>query len=230
MIALSKFYEYFCSKQINMKRNIADLRKDYVKDVLMKSDLASNPIDQFNEWFGQALDSEVKEPNALILSTVSHDGFPSARVVLLKGVDALGFRFFTNYNSSKGKELMQNPNASMTFFWPELEQQIRINGCVEKLDPKASDDYFDSRPQGSKISAIASNQSSKVNRREELTEEVDRLNKLYENNTIVRPEHWGGYLLVPHKIEFWQGRPSRLHDRFLYEKVNDTWEINRLAP
>ena len=213
-----------------MKRNIEDLRKDYIKDVLVERDLASNPIVQFKQWFEHALKSEVNEANALVLSTASHQGAPSARVVLLKGIESKGFRFFTNYNSTKGKELDENPQASMTFFWPELERQVCINGSVEKLDPKQSDAYFDSRPQGSKISAIASNQSSKVKHRDELTKEVERLEKLYENEVIQRPEHWGGYLLVPNKIEFWQGRSSRLHDRFLYEKVDDAWKISRLAP
>jgi pyridoxamine 5'-phosphate oxidase len=213
-----------------MKRNIEDIRKDYNKDILDEKDLDLNPILQFKEWFENALNSDVKEANALVLSTVSRQGFPNARVVLLKGLESNGFRFFTNYNSAKGRDLNECPKASMTFFWPELEQQIRINGHVEKLSGKDSDAYFDSRPHGSKISALASSQSSKVNHRDELTDEVLRLEKLYEHQEIERPEHWGGYLLIPNKIEFWQGRASRLHDRFLYEDVEGQWKLSRLAP
>lgn len=213
-----------------MKRNIEDIRKDYCKDILSENDLDKNPINQFKKWFESALDSDVKEPNALVLSTVSNEGIPSARVVLIKGVEPNGFKFYTNYNSSKGRDLNTNPNASMTFFWPELEQQIRVNGFVKKLSANDSDDYFNSRPLGSKISAVASNQSTKVNHRDELTDEVKRLESLYENQEISRPDHWGGYLLIPNKIEFWQGRASRLHDRFLYEYVDGKWMLSRLAP
>ena len=213
-----------------MKRNIEDIRKDYCKDILSENDLDKNPINQFKKWFELALDSDVKEPNALVLSTVSNEGIPSARVVLIKGVEPNGFKFYTNYNSSKGRDLINNPNASMTFFWPELEQQIRVNGSVKKLSANDSDDYFNSRPLGSKISAVASNQRTKVNDRDELTDEVKRLESLYENQQISRPDHWGGYLLIPNKIEFWQGRASRLHDRFLYEYVDGKWMLSRLAP
>lgn len=213
-----------------MNRKIEDIRKDYTKDVLEINDLSSSPIKQFESWFSNALKSNVLEANALVLSTISNDGMPNARVVLLKGITSMGFKFFTNYNSEKGRELDSNPQASMTFFWPELEQQVRIMGSIEKLSAEDSDAYFNSRPQGSKISAIASNQSSKVDHRDELTHEVKRLESLYKNGGIKRPDHWGGYLLKPSKVEFWQGRPSRLHDRFLYELIDGVWCISRLAP
>lgn len=213
-----------------MNRKIEDIRKDYTKDVLVINDLCSNPTEQFESWFSKALKSGVLEANALVLSTISESGTPNARVVLLKGIVSEGFKFFTNYNSDKGKELDLNPMASMTFFWPQLEQQVRISGLIEKLSAEDSDAYFNSRPQGSKISAIASNQSSKVNHRNELTQEVERLESLYKNAEIKRPDHWGGYLLKPSKVEFWQGRPSRLHDRFLYELIDGDWCISRLAP
>ena len=167
----------------------------------------------------------------MVLSTVSSQNIPSARVVLLKGVQSNGFKFYTNYDSFKGKELAENPNACLTFFWPALEQQIRITGRVEKIDATESETYFHSRPRGSQISALASNQSAKITDRVILVDEVARLEKLYANKTVPKPEFWGGYLLNPTKVEFWQGRSSRLHDRFLYEKLEDNnWQVSRLSP
>lgn len=213
-----------------MKNKIADIRKDYIRTRMSFEDLKSNPIDQFNIWFNNALSIDVMEVNAMVLSTVSEDGIPSGRVVLLKNVDYSGFTFYTNYNSSKGLHMKFNPNVSATFFWPELEQQIRITGTVVKLDTESSDIYFKSRPKGSQIAACASNQSNLIDDRSVLENEVNRLEKLYKNKDIPRPDHWGGYLLSPSKIEFWQGRASRLHDRCLYELHSEGWKMNRLAP
>lgn len=212
-------------------KKIEDLRIDYTKFSIDEFGLLSDPIDQFNNWFKNALNSKVSEANAMVLSTVSSQNIPSARVVLLKGVQSNGFKFYTNYDSFKGKELAQNPNACLTFFWPELEQQIRITGRVEKMDATESETYFHSRPRGSQISALASNQSAKISDRAILVDEVARLEKLYANKTVPKPEFWGGYLLNPTKVEFWQGRSSRLHDRFLYEKLEaNNWQVSRLSP
>jgi pyridoxamine 5'-phosphate oxidase len=211
-------------------KNIADIRTDYTKFSIDELGLKANALDQFRAWFTHAVNTNVSEVNAMVLSTVSKHGVPSARVLLLKGVENGGFTFFTNYNSSKGSDLAINPNACLTFFWRELEQQIRVTGIVEKIDENLSEAYFHSRPRGSQISALASNQSSIVNRREELTNEVERLEKLYENKEIPKPENWGGYVLKASSVEFWQGRSSRLHDRFLYSEVNGVWQIERLAP
>jgi pyridoxamine 5'-phosphate oxidase len=212
-------------------KKIEDLRIDYTKFSIDEFGLLSDPIDQFNNWFKNALNSKVSEANAMVLSTVSSQNIPSARVVLLKGVQSNGFKFYTNYDSFKGKELAENPNACLTFFWPELEQQIRITGRVEKIDATESETYFHSRPRGSQISALASNQSAKISDRAILVDEVARLEKLYANKTVPKPEFWGGYLLNPTKVEFWQGRSSRLHDRFLYEKLEaNNWQVSRLSP
>ena len=212
-------------------KKIEDLRIDYTKFSIDEFGLLSDPIDQFNNWFKNALNSKVSEANAMVLSTVSSQNIPSARVVLLKGVQSNGFKFYTNYDSFKGKELAENPNACLTFFWPELEQQIRITGRVEKMDATESETYFHSRPRGSQISALASNQSAKISDRAILVDEVARLEKLYANKTVPKPEFWGGYLLNPTKVEFWQGRSSRLHDRFLYEKLEaNNWQVSRLSP
>ena len=213
-----------------MKNKIADIRKDYKRASMSFEDLKSNPIDQFNIWFNNALSLNVMEVNAMVLSTVSKDCIPSGRVVLLKNVDYSGFTFYTNYNSSKGLDMKYNPNVSATFFWPELEQQIRIVGTVMKLDAESSDIYFNSRPKGSQIAASVSNQSTLIDDRSLLEKEFNRLEKLYKNQEIPRPIHWGGYLLSPFKIEFWQGRASRLHDRCLYELHGESWKMYRLAP
>lgn len=230
MLFVSKFNKYFCIKYGTMKNKIADIRKDYKRDFMSFEDLKSDPIDQFNIWFNNALRLDVMEVNAMVLSTVSREGIPSGRVVLLKDVDYSGFTFYSNYNSSKGLDMKFNHNVSATFFWPELEQQIRIKGTVMKLNTESSDIYFKSRPKGSQIAACASNQSNLIDDRSVLENEVNRLEKLYKNKDIPRPEHWGGYLLSPSKIEFWQGRASRLHDRCLYELHSKCWKMNRLAP
>ncbi|MDA9003596.1 pyridoxamine 5'-phosphate oxidase [Flavobacteriales bacterium] len=212
-------------------KKIEDLRIDYTKFSMDEFDLLANPIDQFNNWFKNALNSKVSEANAMVLSTVSSQNIPSARVVLLKGVQSNGFIFYTNYDSFKGMELAENPNACLTFFWPALEQQIRVTGLVEKIDATVAEAYFHSRPRGSQISALASNQSAKIADRVILVDEVARLEKLYADTTVPKPGFWGGYLLKPTKVEFWQGRSSRLHDRFLYEKLeDDNWQVSRLSP
>ena len=230
MLFDSKFKKYFCFKNGTMKNKIADIRKDYKRASMSFEDLKSNPINQFNIWFNNALRLDVMEVNAMVLSTISKDGIPSGRVVLLKNIDYVGFTFYTNYNSSKGIDMKFNPNVSATFFWPELEQQIRITGTVKRLDSESSDIYFNSRPKRSQIAASVSNQSSLIDDRSVLENEVYRLEKLYKNKDIPRPDHWGGYLLNPSKIEFWQGRESRLHDRCLYELHGNEWKMNRLAP
>ena len=211
-------------------KNIAAIRTDYTKFSIDELGLKASALDQFIAWFTHAVNINVSEVNAMVLSTVSENGVPSARILLLKGIENGGFTFFTNYNSTKGSDLAVNPNACLTFFWRELEQQIRVTGIVEKIDENLSEAYFHSRPRGSQISALASNQSSIVNRREDLTDEIERLEKLYENKEIPRPENWGGYVLKPTSVEFWQGRSSRLHDRFLYSEVEGVWQIERLAP
>ena len=213
-----------------MVKGISAIRKDYIKFSINDLSLNTDPIQQFETWFHNAQSSKVVEVNAMVLSTVSKKGVPSGRVLLLKGVDKEGFTFFSNYNSSKGNDLEFNPNASLTFFWPELEQQIRITGKVKKIDQALSESYFHSRPRGSQISAAASDQSSKIDHRNVLVTEVERLEKEFEGKEIPKPESWGGYLLEPTKIEFWQGRESRLHDRFLYEFIDGNWQISRLAP
>ena len=213
-----------------MVKNISDIRTDYTKYSIDELGLCANPIQQFEKWFIDAQNSKVNEVNAMVLSTVSEKGIPSGRVLLLKGVEKDGFTFFTNYKSSKGNDLEVNPNASMTFFWSELEQQVRITGKVKKIDDGLAESYFHSRPRGSQISAAASEQSSKIEHRNVLIDEVERLETEFDGKEIPKPEHWGGYILEPTKVEFWQGRASRLHDRFLYELVDGTWQISRLAP
>jgi pyridoxamine 5'-phosphate oxidase len=210
--------------------NISAIRKEYSLKTLDINDLSNNPLDQFNLWFQEALVAKVIEINAMTLSTIGEDGIPNGRIVLLKEVDT-GFVFFTNYESQKGKELDQNPFASLTFFWPELERQVRIKGKTEKVSALLSDEYFFSRPVGSQIGAWTSPQSQKLNSREELNQRQLAIEEKFKNTPIIRPPHWGGYRLTPSYIEFWQGRPSRLHDRVSYEmKENNDWELSILAP
>lgn len=209
--------------------NISAIRKDYSLKTLNINDLCANPIDQFNIWFQEALASKVIEINAMTLSTIGEDGFPNGRIVLLKEVDS-GFVFFTNYQSQKGRELAKNPVASLTFFWPELERQVRIKGEIEKVSSKLSDEYFFSRPKGSQIGAWTSPQSQKLKSKEELEQRLIEMEQKFENTPISRPLHWGGYRLIPSYVEFWQGRPSRLHDRVCYEEKNGAWERSILAP
>jgi pyridoxamine 5'-phosphate oxidase len=210
--------------------NISAIRQEYSLKSMNINDLSPNPLSQFDQWFKEALDAKVIEINAMTLSTLGEDGIPNGRIVLLKEVDT-GFVFFTNYQSQKGRELEKNPFGSLTFFWPELERQVRIKGNIDKVSEKLSDEYFLSRPIGSQIGAWTSPQSTKINSREELHSRQKEIEKKFENSPITRPPHWGGYRLTPNYIEFWQGRPSRLHDRVCYElQENGDWELSILAP
>lgn len=210
--------------------NIADIRKEYTLDALDVYSTAPSPFVQFNTWFGEALKSDVLEPNAMVLSTV-HQSKPSSRVVLLKGLENNLFIFYTNYMSAKGKHLAENPHANLLFFWPELERQIRIEGTVSKVDESISDLYFQSRPFESKLGAHASPQSQEIQDRTLLEIHMQELRSKYEGKEVPRPTHWGGYGLNPVYFEFWQGRASRLHDRIVYTlDINQTWNKSRLAP
>jgi len=213
-----------------MKKDIADIRKDYSLHSLSETDIAANPIEQFTKWWKEALHSEIVEVNAMTLATATKDGKPSARIVLLKDYDEEGFVFYTNYNSHKGRELEENPFAALTFFWKEIERQVRIEGSVEKVTAAESDAYFLSRPEGSRIGAWASPQSEIIENRQILETNAKHFTGTLKNN-ITRPPHWGGYRVMPLKIEFWQGRSNRLHDRIQYTKTNEgSWKAERLAP
>ena len=210
--------------------SIADLRRDYSHATLSEHEVDSDPIRQFELWFKQALSAEVPEPNAMSLATVADDGRPSLRIVLLKDVDSRGFTWYTNYESRKGQNLIANPHAALTFFWIPLERQVRIEGRVEKVDPADSDAYFKIRPVKSRLGAIASAQSRPIDSREQLEKNFEQAEAKFGDNPP-RPEHWGGYRLIPEWIEFWQGRRSRLHDRIVYEKQKDgSWSTHRLQP
>ena len=209
---------------------ISHLRKDYSLKALSETDVKSNPLEQFDTWWNEAIQSQIDEVNAMTLATATAEGVPSARIVLLKEYNDKGFVFFTNYESAKGQELAENPRASLLFFWKELERQVRITGLVEKITEQESDAYFYSRPLGSRIGAIASAQSSVIANRNILEEKVKLLEKKGEAE-IKRPAHWGGYRVKPVIIEFWQGRPSRLHDRIQYTlEENGAWKVERLSP
>lgn len=212
------------------KENLQNLRQDYRSASLSKNDVEKNPILQFKKWFADAVNAQLYEPNVMTLATADSNGKPSARIVLLKGFDQDGFVFFTNYESKKGRELLENPNAALVFFWAELERQVRIDGIVSKVNEQVSADYFHSRPKGSQIGAMASPQSIVIADRSILEKKVEELNVEFAEKEIPKPASWGGYLLQPTLIEFWQGRSSRLHDRIVYELVDGSWEINRLAP
>lgn len=213
-----------------MNQSIADIRKDYTTETLLESDVAADPITQFRKWWEQVMASDVLEPNALTLATASSDGFPSARIVLLKDFDQRGFVFYTNYKSFKGLQLTENPKATLVFFWKELERQVRISGVVEKVSGAESDEYFASRPIGSRLGAWTSPQSNVIPNREWLEEEFEKRKEEFASGTVPRPPHWGGFRVRPVIVEFWQGRPSRLHDRIQYTLEGGSWKIERLAP
>ncbi len=213
-----------------MNTAVAAIRKDYTLKALDERDVAETPFQQFAQWWDEAVKSEIEEVNAMTLATSTYDGKPSARIVLLKDFDDRGFVFFSNYRSLKGRQLELNPNAALVFFWKELERQVRIEGTVEKVDAAASDAYFFSRPEGSRLGAWASPQSQVIADRQVLDENKARYQQLF-GTTIPRPVYWGGYRVIPASIEFWQGRNSRLHDRISYTRQHDeTWKIERLAP
>ena len=214
-----------------MNKNIADIRRDYQLQTLLEKDSATDPFTQFGRWWDEAVKSELDEVNAMTLATASSAGLPDARIVLLKSYTNAGFVFFTNYSSRKGKELEENPRACLVFFWKELERQVRITGSVEKVSASESDEYFNSRPAGSRIGAWASPQSTVIESREVIEQNILQYQQKFDSVEIERPPHWGGYIVIPSVIEFWQGRPSRLHDRLQYSKMEDgSWKIERLAP
>lgn len=207
------------------------MRREYKRDGISEETVQKDPILQFSRCFREALDSEETDANAMTLSTATTSGKPSSRIVLLKGFDEQGFRFYTNYNSRKGRDLEENPYAALCFFWPALERQIRIEGKVKKVSRKESAAYFETRPRESQLGAWASDQSAPLRGRKELEEKFRGLEKQYENREVPLPDFWGGYLLRPRLIEFWQGRTRRLHDRILYTRTGSgDWEISRLSP
>jgi pyridoxamine 5'-phosphate oxidase len=214
-----------------MKGSIAHIRKNYSHKKLLEKKAAGNPFKQFAKWWKQATAAAIEEVNAMTLATASADGVPSARIVLLKDFSDKGFTFFTNYDSFKGKQLAENPKACLVFFWKELERQVRITGLVEKVSENESSEYFHSRPEGSQVGAVVSPQSRVIENREWLDDQYDQQKKELKGKVIDRPAHWGGYRVKPVIIEFWQGRPSRLHDRIQYSLQDDgNWKMERLAP
>src|SRR6218665_269776 len=214
----------------NLKEYINSLRHDFSMQTLNEDDVNKNPVQQFEKWFKEAVDAKVNEPNAMALSTVSADHKPSTRIVLMRNFDNNGFVLYTNYTSRKGEEILQNNNAALLFFWPELERQVRIEGVLSKQSAEESDLYFNSRPRESKLGAWTSAQSKVIASRKVLDDAYAALSGKYPGDDVPRPPYWGGYVLQPSAIEFWQGRPSRLHDRMLYTKEGNDWRIERLAP
>ena len=213
------------------KEELQNIREDYASRELLKSTLADNPIQQFSIWFKEALDAKVREVNAMNLATCGSNGVVSARIVLLKSFDESGFVFFTNYKSEKGEQMAENSNVALTFFWPELERQVRIEGKVTKVSEEESLAYFNSRPRLSQLGAIVSEQSKEIANRELLQAKMNELALQYDGIVIPKPKHWGGYLVTPNKVEFWQGRPGRLHDRLVFESTNKVnWQVKRLCP
>jgi pyridoxamine 5'-phosphate oxidase len=206
------------------------LRRDYSRGELLEGQALPDPIEQFRAWFDFATEAQLPEPNAMTLATATPEGMPSARVVLMKGFDARGFTFYTNYESRKGRELEANPRASLCFFWQAHERQVRIEGRVERVSRDESEAYFRSRPVSAQVGAWASNQSSALSGREALERRDAEFSARFAGGLVPLPEFWGGYRVVPTAVEFWQGRASRLHDRLLYTRAGDRWEISRLSP
>ncbi len=213
-----------------MELDIASLRREYTREELTEDSVQKDPIGQFAAWFDEAMASNLPEPTAMVLSTADEHGRPSSRVVLLKGVDADGFVWYTNYASRKGADLAANPQASILFFWPELERQIRIDGTVAKVSPEESAAYFASRPLESRLGAWASHQSTVVASRDQLRHQYEAATERFSDGEVPLPPTWGGYKLTPQAYEFWQGRPSRMHDRIRYRRENGLWIIERLSP
>ncbi len=224
---------FFIYQPTHPMKNIAELRKEYTLRSLDETEVADNPIEQFSQWLQEAIDTELPEPTAMTLSTATPSGRPSGRIVLLKGLQEGNFIFFTNYESQKGKELADNPQACLTFHWVQLERQVRIFGSVDKISEEESIKYYSSRPYGSQIGAHVSPQSQVIPSRKWLEKRLQEFQNQFENTPLVKPDFWGGYAIVPIEIEFWQGRPSRLHDRIRYTKTphnQNTWAKERLAP
>ncbi len=212
------------------KDHLGKLRREYQQKGLIETDAADDPINQFSLWFNESLELGLLDANAMSIATSTPEGKPSNRIVLLKSFDEKGFVFYTNYNSRKGLELISNPFASILFYWEELSRQVRIEGKAEKLSSAESAEYFSSRPIESRLGALASAQSTIIKNREELEKRYEELEKLYAEQVIPKPEHWGGFRIVPEKVEFWQGRPNRLHDRIVFFRKENLWEKKRLAP
>ncbi len=212
-------------------KGLSEIRTEYTKSTLDVTTVSSDPIKQFEKWFSEALESKALEPTAMTLATLSEGGTPTSRIVLLKGVENGQFVFYTNYQSQKGKELDKSPACSLNFFWPELERQVRIEGVAQRVSASTSDAYFQSRPRPSQIGAWASPQSSFINDRLILEQRVLQITERFKDVKVLpRPKQWGGYAVAPMEVEFWQGRPNRLHDRIVYTYVDKKWKINRLAP
>jgi pyridoxamine 5'-phosphate oxidase len=209
---------------------IADLRQNYTQAGLLESDIVANPFEQFRLWFDQAVAADILEPNAMTIATVTAEGKPSARIVLLKDLDDRGFVFYTNYRSQKGVELQHCPYAALVFLWGDLERQVRIEGKVELVSEAEATGYFHSRPINSQLGAWASDQSVVIADRAVLEQKIHQLATEYQDTVIPKPAHWGGFRVIPQEIEFWQGRPSRLHDRLRYQLVAGEWRVERLAP